>query len=100
MSEKSFAVASVSVAIIWGTFFYPPTRTAKQVDAPVAIAQDVSIDALRDDKGASRAPSPLLPLVAMSTARTTPKVQAAATAHECALTSAPGCAPLHKLAGD
>lgn len=24
MSEKSFAVASVSVAIVWGTFFYPP----------------------------------------------------------------------------
>jgi len=39
MSEKSFAVASVSVAIVCGVFFYPPLpkHPPKHVAMPVAV---------------------------------------------------------------
>ena len=97
MSEKSFALASVSVAIIWGTFFYPPTRTAQQVDTPVPVTQDMSNDGPRDDQGSSRPPGSLLPLAAMNTSRTTAPTKASHL--ECALAGTPGCAPPHKLAG-
>lgn len=36
MATTSFAVGSVSVAIVWGTFFYPPP--AKQVQETVQPA--------------------------------------------------------------
>ena len=97
MSEKSFAVASVSVAIIWGTFFYPPTpRAAKHVDgaqAEVTVAEPVA------DKAAQRAVP--APLVLLSAASNTPPRKA--TGNDCAIAhinGAANCAPLHKLASD
>lgn len=97
MSEKSFAVASVSVAIVWGTFFYPPTpHRAVPADASTPISAEVSVERLRADKGS------LLPL--------TPSH---AVAQKTALNTKPGnacmfegttvpaaCPSLHKLAGE
>jgi hypothetical protein len=99
MSEKSFAVASVSVAVIWGTFFYPPMphKTAR-VDANLPVSAGVSVDTLRADKGALRpANAPLRP-VALNTA-----LPDSTSRHDCAFTGAQraaNCPPLHKLAGD
>ena len=45
MSEKSFAVASVSVAIVCGVFFYPPLpkHPSKQVAMTAAVDANSSI---------------------------------------------------------
>ncbi|MES2018505.1 MAG: hypothetical protein V4484_18605 [Pseudomonadota bacterium] len=80
MSEKSFAVASVSVAIVWGTFFYPPTPRAAKPAATEAAA-----------------------VVAKPVARPAAVLHAIAANNNCILNAAhdaPGCAPLHKLASD
>lgn len=98
MSEKSFAVASVSVAIVWGTFFYPPApRQAVPVDASTPISADVSVERLRLDKGS------LLPKAGVGR----PVVQKTAlntkAGNECVFAGVAvpaGCPSLHKLAGD
>ena len=80
MSEKSFAVVSVSVAIVWGTFFYPPTPRASKQSATATA-----------------------PVVAKPAARPAPVVHTIAANNECAenaLHAAPGCVPVHKLASD
>ncbi len=98
MSEKSFAVASVSVAVIWGTFFYPPSPHASKQQAPQsAFSQEDSSDALRADKGNLRSAAPAL----LKTAGTAPPV--AASKNACAFPGSGGaaiCAPLQKLAGN
>jgi hypothetical protein len=47
MSEKSFAVASVSVAIVWGAFFYPPAPRLPGSDearpAPIEAASELPL---------------------------------------------------------
>lgn len=94
MSEKSFAVASVSVAIIWGTFFYPPTPHAAQADTPAIVAPAEPVAA------APRAPGPL---VMLKTATAAPEAQATPSRSRCAIARINGmdnCAPLHELAGD
>jgi hypothetical protein len=88
MSEKSFAVASVSVAIIWGTFFYPPSAQSHRVEANTAVAGIAS----------PRPVDPQIPQVALNTGPRT-----VALNHGCALDVANAtrtCAPLHKLAGE
>ena len=96
MSEKSFAVASVSVAIVWGTFFYPPMpHKAIPADASTPISAGVTVERLRADKG-SLLPTPSRPAALKTALKTTAE-------HRCVLTTTPditGCAPLHKLAGD
>ena len=39
MSEKRFAFASVSVAIVLGVFFYPPPPPSRHAGAAVGAAQ-------------------------------------------------------------
>lgn len=99
MSEKSFAVASVSVAIVWGTFFYPPTpNNAQRVDANVPVSATVSVESLRAAKAPVRAAKPHLSPVALNTAH-----QGVDLSNDCAFSggrSAAGCAPLHKLASE
>jgi hypothetical protein len=98
MSEKSFAVASVSVAIVWGTFFYPPSpQRSAPVDASAPISAEVTVERLRIDKGS------LLPKVAPSH----PVVQKTALntkpGNQCVFDGvavAAGCPSLHKLAGE
>lgn len=96
MSEKSFAVASVSVAIVWGTFFYPPMpRKAVPADASMPISAEVTVERLRADKG-SLLPAPSRPATLKTALKT-------AAEPPCALTGTAalaGCASLHKLAGD
>jgi hypothetical protein len=94
MSEKSFAVASVSVAIIWGTFFYPPTPHVAQTGTPAAAAPAEPVAVV------TRAPGPL---VMLKTAGSTPAAQANPSHSRCAIARINGmdnCAPLHELAGD
>lgn len=46
MSQKSFALVSVSTAIVWGAFFYPPPaqRAAPAVTAPaVSVVQEPTL---------------------------------------------------------
>jgi hypothetical protein len=46
MATSSFAVGSVSVAIVWGTFFYPPPpqRVGERATAaPSAVEQPESV---------------------------------------------------------
>jgi hypothetical protein len=88
MSEKSFAVASVSVAIIWGTFFYPPSAQSRRVEANAAVAGKAS---------ARPADHQIRPIALNSAPRS------AALHTGCApdvARDAPSCAPLHKLASD
>jgi hypothetical protein len=99
MSEKSFAVASVSVAIVWGTFFYPPMpHRAHRTDANLPVASGVSVESLRAAK------APLLPAKAHLTpvALITPQ-PGSGLSNDCAFSSgrsAAGCAPSHKLASE
>jgi hypothetical protein len=77
MSEKSFAVASVSVAIVWGTFFYPPApRPAGSDDARPAIT---TTDSDRVEHARS-APPPLvlIPVAAKQTMHNVDKKMACA----------------------
>lgn len=93
MSEKSFAVASVSVAIVWGTFFYPPTQhKAEQSEAATPVSAAVSVERLRADKGALLV-SASRPVAIQSALKT----EAVA---RCGFAGNGGCTPLHKLAGD
>lgn len=99
MSEKSFAVASVSVAIVWGTFFYPPMpHRAHSTDANLPVSSGVSVESLRAAKAAPLRPAKAhLTPVAMNT---TP---GGSLSNDCAFSSgrsAAGCAPLHKLASE
>jgi len=46
MATTSFAVGSVSVAIVWGTFFYPPPpdRSLKRaIAAPAVVVQPQAV---------------------------------------------------------
>ena len=99
MSEKSFAVASVSVAVIWGTFFYPPMpHKTTRADANLPVSSGVSIDTLRADKGSLPPANPRLRPVALNA-----PLPAGGLRHDCAFVGAQraaGCAPLQKLAGD
>lgn len=98
MSEKSFAVASVSVAIVWGTFFYPPMpQKASRTDVAAPVSADVSVERLRADKGSLLPAAPQLRPAALKTGLPAP------LRNDCAFAGAtplPGCAPLQKLAGD
>lgn len=99
MSEKSFAVASVSVAIVWGTFFYPPMpHKVDRADANTPVSSSVSVDSLRAAKAPLRPANLHLGPVALNTA-----LPADGSGRDCAFSSggsAAGCAPLHKLASD
>lgn len=98
MSEKSFAVASVSVAIIWGTFFYPPTpHMAKSADSAAAVVQAQPASGLRADvlTGHSAKVS--------SMARPAAAMHSMTSHNDCALSAThggPDCTPLPKLASD
>ena len=96
MSEKSFAVASVSVAIIWGTFFYPPMpRAAKHAAAVQNLAEPGA------EQSSQKSARPAGPLVLLSAASHT--AAGKATGNDCAIARIHGaadCAPLHKLASD
>jgi len=98
MSEKSFAVASVSVAIVWGTFFYPPTpHRAVPADPSTPISAEVSVERLRADKGS------LLPIAAASDAIIQKTALNTKPGKECVFegTTVPAACPsLHKLAGE
>jgi len=102
MSEKTFAVASISVAFVWGTFFYPPApQNPTQSDLSITVEQAVE-----------RAPSPhpalnankpaLAPtsLKQASLSRSAPDIHRA-NLQDCTMGAAPtdDCAPLPKLAG-
>jgi len=99
MSEKSFAVASVSVAIVWGTFFYPPMpHKAHRVDANLPVSSGISVDSLRAAKAPLRPANPHLRPVALNTA-----LPGGGLSSDCAFSSggsAANCTPLHKLASD
>ena len=96
MSEKSFAVASVSVAIIWGTFFYPPMpRAAKHAAAVQTLAEPGA------DHSARKPARTAAPLVLLSAASNSSAGKA--TGNDCAIARIHGsanCVPLHKLASD
>ncbi len=64
MSEKSFAICSIGVAVVWGTFFYPPPPTnAVTVAAPalVKVAPRVNDKIAFFDLSATRTSSPVTP---------------------------------------
>ena len=96
MSEKSFAVASVSVAIIWGTFFYPPMpRAARHAAAVQTLAEPGA------DQTAHKPERTASPLALLSGASNTSAGKA--TGNDCAIARIHGsadCAPLHKLGSD
>lgn len=97
MSEKSFAVASVSVAFVWGTFFYPPAASnVERIDADVVTGQPL-------ERSAPGTPELGLRPVALTNAgntRAAPDIHPSSL-EECALGAPAGdaCAPLHKIAG-
>jgi hypothetical protein len=99
MSEKSFAVASVSVAIVWGTFFYPPMpHSAQRTDPNAPVSADVSVEGLRAAKAPARPANPHLSPVALNAAPSGSGLN-----NDCVFSggrSTAGCAPLHKLASD
>jgi hypothetical protein len=99
MSEKSFAVASVSVAIVWGTFFYPPMpHKAQRTDANLPVSSGVSVDTLRAAKAPLQPGKAHLTPVALNTPQ-----PGSGLSNECAFSggrSAAGCAPMHKLASE
>lgn len=100
MSEKSFAVASVSVAIVWGTFFYPPTPSKTSgADIVAPVAAGVSVERLRLDK-ASLGPAPLSAPERPAAVKTALGSQSATDCTFAGTRIPAGCAPLHKLAGD
>lgn len=96
MSEKSFAVASVSVAIVWGTFFYPPTpHRAVPADPSTPISAGISVERLRADKGSLLPVTPSHPVVQKTALNTKPD-------NQCVFEGAvlpTACPSLHKLAG-
>jgi hypothetical protein len=61
MSEKSFAVGSVAVAVIWGAFFYPPPppqRALPGIKASAAPAATATRTPRKDARLAQAAPRP------------------------------------------
>ncbi len=96
MSEKSFAVASVSVAFVWGTFFYPPAASdVARLDAGPAASQVI-------ERGAAPSSLALRPVALgnAGNARMAPDIHRAIL-EECPLgaPASAACAPLHKIAG-
>jgi hypothetical protein len=102
MSEKSFAVASISVAVVWGTFFYPPApQHSAETVAPMTIEQPVE---------RARAVRPAINGSALALSPAAMKIShdgaARPAIHTASLRNCPigavltDCAPLHKLAGD
>ena len=95
MSEKSFAAASVSVAIIWGTFFYPPMPRAPKHAAVVQTLAEPGAD--QTAQKPERTAAPVLPSAASNSSA------GKATGNDCAIARIHGsanCVPLHKLASD
>lgn len=55
MSEKSFAVGSVAVAVLWGAFFYPPPPPQR---APHSVKPAAASPQRKDARVAHAAPRP------------------------------------------
>lgn len=102
MSEKTFAVASISVAFVWGTFFYPPApQNAGQTDAIVTLEQTVEpAPSSHPALGATKPGLAPASLKQASLSRSAPDIHRASL-QECTIGAAPAydCAPLPKLAG-
>ena len=73
MATTSFAVGSVSVAIVWGTFFYPPpARQGMATPAVVSEAPRTAPVAAAPLAPASLAPASLAPAKAAPLAKQHP----------------------------
>ena len=106
MSEKSFAVASISVAFVWGTFFYPPApQDSNRVESTISTSAADGQSGERQGRELPSLGSAALrdAPVALNTSgpsRSAPDIHNASL-QECAIGAAVTkiCTPLHKLAG-
>lgn len=102
MSEKSFAVASISVAFVWGTFFYPPAPQVADATAAGVTLEQPAQRARSSDMSREAVKLGLTPasLDQASLSPSAPDIHKASL-QDCTMGAAPtdDCAPLPKLAG-
>lgn len=104
MSEKSFAAASISVAFVWGTFFYPPApHQSNRVEAVITATAGQPAERTPQQRSSVDVATLGLSPVALNTSglsQPAPDIHNASL-RECAI-GAPvndHCTPMHKLAG-
>ena len=61
MSQQSFAAVSVSLAVVWGVFFYPPPAGPAGPDGPAGPATPVAAAPASSTPKAPAARPPALP---------------------------------------